>query len=749
MNIASALFRNSTGEDLIVKTHTLLLVTGSILASAASVEARAQDVPQVPAQEADSQYLNVIVVTAQKRDENVQDVPIAINAYSGEALISSGVENTIDLQVKEPSLVFSTNASFGQPYLRGVGSDLFTPGAESSIATFVDDVYQSRTTSALQDFFDVQRVDVVKGPQGVLFGRNAVGGAINIYSNKPTNAFEGYFNATYGNFDKVRLEGALNVPVVDDRVAWRVAGLFSQRDGYTDNLFNGGEVDDEDFVALRSHLDFNVTDNFDLLISGTYTSEDSSRSLAARVEPSLGLAIADAFGASRPAGAFNVALNEDSLIDIETFSISAEANWDFGAVALKSISAYRETDTEVLLDLDGSELDFASNNVFQDSETFSQEFQLISQNDGPFEWVLGLFYLHEEASQQLNVALTFPAVTNAPSDFLDQPGGTVETDSFGVFANAKYRLTDQLAFSAGIRYNRDERDLDFLESLSVISTGAPIPGPPPLQLSDSYDAFTPRFVLEYKPSGDVLLYASASRGYKAGGFNTNTFQPAGFEPETLWAYEAGIKSTFWDGRARVNSAGFYYDYSNLQLNTIPPGSPVGTFQIVINAAEATIKGWEADASFVPVDDFEVNAGFQLLDAEFDEFLALNPNDVASGEVDRAGGRLPRAPEFSLNIGAQYTWYIGDRPLVLRGDYRYESSQFLDIFQDATVSRDSNSVFNTRLTYEVSDNLSLAAWGRNLTNEDIVQSSLRVDGLFGTIQFFAPPRTYGGTVKVKF
>ncbi len=703
---------------------------------------------EVSAQESENQFIEVITVTAQKREESVQDVPIAINTYTGERLADAGVENTIDLQVIEPSLVFTTNAAFGQPYLRGVGTDLFTPGAESSIATFVDDVYQSRTISALQDFYDMQRVDVVKGPQGALFGRNAVGGAINVYSNKPTDELEGYLNIQPGNFNKARFEGALNVPL-SDGMAWRIAGLISKRDGYIDNVFTDEDIDNEDYYSLRTHLDIVLSDDVGLLLSGNYSSEDSSRNVVTRVDTSGGSAIADSFGAIRPDDEFETALNEDINVDIETRSLAATLNWDLGSVALKSITAYRETDAAMVLDLDASQLDFSSNAPVQESETFSQELQLVSQGDSAAEWVLGLYYLQEDASQQLNVALDFPMITGAPSDLLDQPGGSVETISLGVFANLKYQISDPLAISAGLRYNYDERDLDFAETLSVLSTGAPIPGPPPLDLSDTYEEFTPRVVVEYVAAEDTLLYVSASRGYKAGGFNTNVFQPEGFEPETLWAYEAGIKSTFWGGRARINSAFFYYDYEDLQLNTIPPGSPTGTFQIVINAAAATITGWEADATFVPIDNLELNVGVQLLDAEFDSFVATSPNNRTAGDIDRSGGRLPRAPERSINLGAQYTWLINGRELDLRADYRYESEQFLDIFEDDAVRRDSNSTINARLSYDFNEDLSLSVWGRNLTDEKTVQSSLRVDGLFGTIQFIAPPRTYGATLKLSF
>lgn len=700
---------------------------------------------------AQSKPLEEIVVTTQKRAESVQDVPIAINAYSGASLERSGVENTLDLQVIEPSLVFTTNAAFGQPYLRGVGTDLFTPGAESSIATFVDDVYQSRTASSIQDFLDVERVEVVKGPQGVLFGRNAVGGAINIYTNRPQAEVGGKVAFTLGNFNKQRVEGVFNTPVVDDTLLLRAAFLHSERDGYTKNVFNGSEIDDEDLFSGRVHLLYQPSDDFDILLSANYSREDSSRNVANRVDTSEGAAIADSFGAVRPDDVFEVSINEEPKVDLIARGFSAEANWNLDGLFLKSISSYRETDLSLLLDLDSSQLDFASNAPVQTSETYTQEFQVGSSNDSNLSWVGGVYYLNEEASQQLNVALDFPAVTGAPSDFLDSPGGTVKTESIGVFLNGKYQLADDLALSAGIRYNYDKRELDFLETLRVLSTGALIvpPGEISFQDDESYSEWTPRAVLEYTPADDLLFYASVSRGYKAGGFNTNIAQPEGFDPETLWAYELGNKATLYNGQVRLNTALFYYDYSDLQLNTIPPGSPVGTFQIVINAAEAKIKGFEADVAIAATEKLEINFGLSLLDAEFDEFSALNPNDVASGETDRSGQRMPRAPEVSLNVGAQYTWRAENGDLALRADYRYESDQFLDAFADDAVQRDSNSIFNARFSYDSDEDWKVSVWGRNLTDEEVVQSSLRVDGLFGTIQFYAPPRTYGATMEFEY
>lgn len=246
-----------------------------------------------------------------------------------------------------------------------------------------------------------------------------------------------------------------------------------------------------------------------------------------------------------------------------------------------------------------------------------------------------------------------------------------------------------------------------------------------------------------------MFYASASRGYKAGGFNTNVYQEESFAPEFVWAYEGGFKSTVWDDRARINGAAFYYDYKDMQLNSLPPGGETGSFQVVFNAAKATVKGIELATTFVPNDDFEYSVSVQLLDATFDDFVAENPNEPAVGEINRSGGTMPRAPEVSVSFSSKYIWIIGERALTWHADLRYEGDQYLDVFQDDKVQRESNYMINTRLNYELTDDMTISAWIRNLTDEETVQSSIRADNLLGVASFYAPPSTFGLTLDWSF
>ena len=699
-------------------------------------------------------FSDEIITTAFKRVENIQEVPASINAFTSHDLDLAQVNNTQALRNLEPSLVFTTNTAFGQPYLRGVGSDLFTPGAEASIVTYVDNIYQTRSVSSVQNFFDMERVEVLKGPQGVFFGKNAVGGAINLTTKKPSSNLGGELNLSYGNFNHTRLDGHINVPVKKDKIVLRLAGLSENRDGFTENVNTGGRIGSSDLLALRGHLALNVSKDLDFLFSTNYSTEDSSRNLAARVDIDGGPAIADFFGAIRPESNFQLAANDDGQLQLDSSDFSATANYNLGWAQFKSITSYNQTDLQQRVDFDASQLEFATNSGFQTSESFTQEILLISEGQQDTEWVMGLFYLDEDASQEINNRLTFPILV---PNTLDQIGGRVQTKSIGVFGNAKHHFDERWALSAGLRYNYDARELDFGQNTTFFDPfpfgpngpeGSPLTLTTTNQDNASFDDITPNLTLEYNLAENGLIYGSISKGYKAGGFNTNINQSS-FEEETLWAYETGFKKILWDERAHINGALFIYNYSDLQLLTIPPGAPIGTFQTVINAGKATIKGAEINFSLAASERLNLDFGLALLDAKYDNFIATNPNVPDQQDVNRNGQRLPRAPEVSLRAGAQYKTKLLGRDMALNTNFRYESFQFLDAFQDELVSRGENIVIDTQLTFNMNASIDLSLWVRNITNEETVGSALRVDGLFGVLEFFMPPRTYGASLSLNF
>lgn len=676
-----------------------------------------------------------ITITAERREGQLLRAPLSIAAFSGPTLDNAGVESTADLSFVIPGLVFTTNSVLGQPYLRGVGSDLITAGADPAIATFVDDIYQARSVAAVQDFFDVERVEVVKGPQGTLFGRNTTGGAIRIFTHDPAPEFAAETDLLYGNFDKLRIRGFINVPVVDDRVLLRISGLRSQRDGFTDDLFLGKDLDDEDYWAIRGKLKVLATNDVTILVSGDYGREESSRFLAAKLEQPLAGSPAFLAGGTVPADPRKVLNDTRPFADVEAWGVSGKISWDSEGVAFQSLTGFRKTRFRETLDLDGTEIAFVSNSVHEHSESFTQEFQLQSQTSGPLEWLAGLYYQHEKASQTLDVRII-------PASIRDQPNADLKINAVGVFGEASYRFLDRWKLSAGLRYSYEHKRQDFIETVNggVVAD---------FDQRDDWDAWTPRVALEYLPNETLLFYASVARGFRSGGYNSTTAQPFPFDPEFLWSYQIGSRWSPWEGRAHLHLAGFFYDYEDMQLQVVSP-SAIIPFPLVENAGSATVWGVEAEWFLRPFEGFQLDGALAFLDTRFDDLVAVDPNVPITGP-DQSGNRLPKAPKFSVWLGAVYDWSptsLGT--FTARVGYKYQSKIYFDIFQDDFASEPGYGLLGARLSFAVADGgWVLSVFGENLTDELYAQSNIRLDGTLGNLFFWGAPRTYGFQVAFHY
>lgn len=692
--------------------------------------------------------LEEILVTAERRAASLQRVPIAITVLTGEQLSNSLINDTMELQFHVPSYVFKSNSVLGQPYIRGVGSDVITAGAESSVAFFVDGVYQTRAASTLQRLYDIDRVEVVKGPQGTLFGRNATGGAVHIITRKPVNKFGAKADLVIGSDARVRFSGAVNSPV-SQNVALRLAGVISKHDGYSENVFLGTDVDDEDYYSLRGHALYSIADDFELLFSFDYSKEASSRGLVQHPDPENGinLGLLPPFNGEVRDDPREVTHNENIFANVKTWGTRLELTKHFASVELKSLTSYRESDFVELLDLDASDADFVSNFPNENSDVFTQEFQISSLNNELFEWVAGVFYLKENAFQKLDIAVSFPAppLPGLP-EFLpvrNEPSGDILSEAFGIFAQGSYYLNDKWRATLGLRNSHDERRQHYRQ---VITDPFGVLGGSAVIEDDDkgdWNAWTPKLGVEYFHSDRVMAYASIGSGYKAGGFNSTALQSS-FDEEDLLAYEIGLKSSIKNGRSQLNIASFYYDYSDIQLLTLPPDAPVGSFPIVFNAAEASYRGLEVEYMSRPMSNLDIHLSVAWLDAQFDKFVALDPNNPQNGEVDRAGASLPQAPEFSANASAQYAWPVRNLgSLTLRGEYYYQSKIFFNTFQDDVVSQSGYSLVNARLQLESKNKRwSVALWGKNLTDELYAHTKIRQDPLVGNLRLWGAPRTYG-------
>ena len=718
-----------------------------------------------------STLLEEVVVTAQRRVESVQDVPIAINAFTEGQLKAVGIDSTLDLQLKVPGLHLEPLAGHGYAYVRGVGTDTLTPGLEPTTAVHIDGVYLPRLTSIISDFYDPERVEVIKGPQGTLFGRNATGGVIHFLSRKPENELGGYIDVSGGNEGTVRVEGALNAPI-SERAALRIAGLFHDNNGYTDNSFTGKGEDTTDVKSFRTQLLFRATDDVSIRLFGDYTDDQSSRGTASHVSPPLtdnpyvafsgGTVLPDIRDTYRDVTANN---------ETEAWGIGAEITWNLGNVEIKSLTSYREDENRYQVDFDLTEINAGGfNDPITESEFFQQEFQMSSTGDGPLNWVIGAFLFDDEALHDYPFPFSFGQFAVGPT-----VGGTYDTvfihgfsnlDTFAwaLFGQASYRLNDHLRAHVGIRYSDEEKEIDF-ESYSFLPISPAMTGPEYVasrlapsgspavtyQGKTDSDSVTPRFGIDFILNENVMFYFGATRGFKSGGYNTVLFGPVpeAVKPETIWSFEGGFKSTLADGKLRLNASAFYYDYKDIHQNVDLADNAQG-YANVRNAGDAEVFGIEADMVFALTDRFVVDGMFSYLDTELKDLMAPDLNVPQNTSIDQRGNPLPRAPEFTVGFGAAYTMPIQPGEVTLRGDYYYmDDERYWSVFKDPLNSGDSYSRVNARLQFDHnSGKWSIAAYARNMLDEDAESNGFR-STTFGNLRTYQPPRTWGVNVRYNF
>jgi iron complex outermembrane receptor protein len=682
--------------------------------------------------------LPVIIVTPEWRPVDLQSVPKTINHFSAQALDAAGIGNTIDLQNAVPGFSFKTNSVLGQPYLRGVGSDFISAGAESSVATFVDGVYLPRAFDSIVDLFDIDRVEVIKGPQSVHLGRNVVGGAVSIHTVNPGEDGGSYVNVTLGDYRQRRVRAASELLPAGGRVAVRVAGAAAKRDGYTHNVLYGTRENGEDFYALRAKLKYEPNERIDVLLASERHSEDSTRATGTKPIPGLGVNGGIALGGYVPGAPREIAEDVQPFILVNGERHSARITWAHGAFDLLASTAYVSTDVALQLDLDSTDAAFASNHPSGTSRAWLQELRVTSPAAGALSWTAGTFLLDERANQTLDVRLPQTATrTVTDSD--------VDTRSYALFGDVGYRFNERWRGRLGVRYTMDARALDLTRTVSSPAN------PPVLRQTEHgrWSGTTPELGIEYAANAERLWYGSIARGYKAGGFNTSSIQAA-FAPEFLVSYEAGVKTELAEGRARVNAALFHYDYDDLQLNTPPREAPVGTFPRVINAARASIRGADLDVTFRPGGrNLTLALGATLLDARFEDFVSVDTNNPAD-DPSRAGKRIAQAPDITANVRASYAWPLASGALTFTGEYRRQSDVWFTIYEDPALREPGVGVLNAALRFDHAQ----GRWygelvGRNLTDELYAQTRLRNDPLGGTKVLHAAPRTFAVTAGYRW
>lgn len=700
----------------------------SVLMFAAATGARAQDAAetQTGTQE--------IIVTAQKRAESVQDIPLAVSAVGSGELTRLGIASATDLGAVVPNLNIQDSNGRVFIFLRGVGNNFLGLGTESNVAYHSNGVYIARPRAQVASFFDVDRIEVVRGPQGDLYGRNATGGSINVLTRKPTQDLSANGSLSVGNYGLVRAELGIGGAIVPDKIAMRAAGYFIDRGGFGKNEVTGKDVNTRREEAGRVTLDITPSEAFSFEVIGDYFHADDS--LAAVHQRGRGLATVPTLSEQLgdvPSSVWNIVSGLDPKRNVEVWGVQGTATLEVSdAASFRNITAYRESKFRVLDDLTGNNPTLQRSNQTENQHQFSNELQFLA--DGPgWDLILGGYYFTETVRGASNISIFF-----APNAQFDQRGWA-KTKAYAAFAHGSYEVVDKLKLVLGARYSKEER----------ASAGSAIFGFPPAIPTGGeadFSAFTPKATVQYEPNANLLLYAGFSKGFKSGGFTIGAPGLA-VEPETLLSYEAGLKAQFFDRRLTANIAAFWYDYRDMVVTRI-----VGAQTIDENAGKATIKGIEFELNARPVPNLRIDASLGLLDARFDQYSSADPLNLAAGVQSLAGNRLPGASTYTGRVGVVYDIPVGSRAKVsLGGDMTFSGDMYFDPYEHKTAYQPAYQLYNASLTYDTGGPWSISAWVRNITDETIISSeAISADFLgFPRLAYLRDPRTYGVDIKLNF
>ena len=685
--------------------------------------------------------LEEITVTAEKREADLQTVGIAISAFGGEKLETVGARDILELSRFVPNLQIGAETSDLKVMIRGVGSDNLEAFSDPGVSVHIDDVYQARPSGGNFLFYDMERVEALRGPQGTLYGRNATGGVINFISKKPTDEFDAAVDLGVGKEDWQRIRGMINLPIVDNQLMFRAAGTFAERDGFQQNLVPGGtEGNDTDDTSLRGQLLWQPTDKADILVSAWLLDKGGVGPVRKRAaSPGDDVVTADGIPANcpdcgfipQPVGLRTVYKDAPESFDLETDAFNIRLDYDFGPTVLTVISADQSTDLDLLQDSDQSPLangevggttDTAA--VSQESDQTTFEIRLASAGDGPWEWLAGFFYLDENAFQNTVINRDPTAGADTNINVLHD----VNAESTAFFGQLSYRIGDAHKLTGGLRYTEDEKDAlggtavtISLPNGFVIKNGAQDHTP-----KDDWSDATWKAGWDWYANDNSMVYGTISTGYKAGGFNFGVEGAESYDPEEVTAFEIGSKNRFFNDRMQLNASGFFYDYEDLQVFQV-----VDQTIVVRNAAKAEIYGVELEFVAVPIDALQIDASLGLLETEYKDFilpsnLFLDPPNPPPlrqpTNVDVSGNQLINAPEWSAHVGLQYTFSLaefGDLTARVQG-YFTDDIYLRALNLDPYDIQDNYSTWDLKLMWDSPDrHWHAEAFIYNINDEDVI------------------------------
>ncbi len=740
-----------------------------------------------------AQITDEIVVTATKRAQNLQEVGLSVTAYTGDALREFSLENSVDLAGQTPGLNVGTPVGEGNNpsfTLRGVGLNDFNDNNEGPIAIYTDEVYNAFLAGLTFQLFDTERVEILRGPQGTLYGRNATGGLLHFISNKPSETFEAYARGTYGSYNSLELEGAVSGPI-SDGMRFRLAAKRSKADGYVTNRI-GPDSNEADSIALRAMLDFDLSEKGSFLLTGEYSNADTR---APYYQHAASDGVADVFGyRDTDNDVFAGDYSRDGDLRIKVKGVSGVLNWDFGNVQLTNITSYKdlvkfhEEDTDVG-PISGLEPTFQA-----DSKQFSNEFRLSGETD-KMNWVAGAYYIDTEVVGQLDLNINYLAgfaqfldsdpnifggllsaftpslLTAAPGDLLPFAVFDVDyvqnTKSVSIFGNVDYELSDALTVVAGLRYTDESRDMEYLAQMPTGSllndaflglgfvnyfdfrTGALNAGNGAGAVGDlnkiDDENVSGTIGLNYTTDAGTLLYAKIAQGFKSGGFNAGFLDASDgiqttqvpYNAAKLTSYEAGVKWASPGGKVRANLSGFYYDYKDFQALTFQ-----GLSQAITNS-DAQFIGAEIEVGATLSEGLTAQLGASFLDASVDQ--------VVSQGVVLTDVTPVLAPEFTANGFIRYERPLGFGTGSAMVSFNHQGAHYFDITNTDASKENAYTIVDARLAMATEDDkYEFSVFAKNLFQEEYRVYSFDFAGPAGLLQnFYGRPRWFGASISAKW
>jgi iron complex outermembrane receptor protein len=671
-----------------------------------------------------------IVVTAQRREQKLSEVPLSITAITAARLQQSGISATTDLATVTPGLQYPVSGAFAQPTIRGIGSTVTSAGSDANVALYVDGVYMPSQAANIFNFNNIDRIEVLKGPQGTLYGRNATGGAINITTLAPSFKPIARLSASYGRFDEVRLNAYGSGPI-SDTVAVAIAGIYTDDNGYAKDVIRGVRLATYDERGVRAKVLVKPTETFEITVAADWSRKTDLTGYSLKVingNTAQNVTI-------RP-GVYNLQLSLTPDFTTESKGASVTAKLDLGDYTLSSISSARKVDADFLTDLDRTEANASVASFDTHQKTYTQELNIASGAEGAFSWVGGVFYYHDKAD---NLNLRTNGVLSVT--------GHIKSEAVAGYAEGTYDIGDALSVIGGIRYSTEKRHFT-----ANRPTGTPLT----LDTSVKYDSWTPRASIRYKIAEGANVYATYSQGFKSGTYNISSFSTVPVRPEKVRALEAGFK--YYSRGISLSTAAFRYLYDDIQIQAI-----AGGLTTLTNAAKAKIYGFEAQINAPVGGGFSLDAGVAYTHSRYSDFPAalvttprtsaavcgVNPNRPCGnvqGPGNASGNEMVRSPEWTANLTASYEGQIATGTLRASATGSYNGGFYWDAGN--RLKQPAYFIANGRISWGPDDSFwRVALWGKNLTDKRYQYYA--VDTTQADAASFARPRSYGVALELAF